>query len=209
MKKLVNIITEEAKLRGYDVRIRDIAYALMRVKFDDELIAYTVVFGTPEKDSDVTVYDEMESVQYLCRWFEKDLAPKEAEKKAEDIISDIKRKRNVAETSEDGSITFEENRAGIEQQIHEIRELIEQAKDAEPKDLKTLATLQKTEADLRSKLNDKFGASEKGGEQYIIVQPKFNHICEHTRRECWLMTEEWAKEHFHLIKDPKYKENKE
>lgn len=208
MKKLVNIITEEAKLRGYDVRIRDIAYALMRVKFKDELIAYTVVFGTPEKDSDVTVYDEMESVRYLCRWFEKDLAPKKSEKKAEDIISEIKRKRNAEETSEDGTISFEENRAGIEQQIHEIRELIEQATKAEPKDLKTLATLQKTEADLRSKLNDKFGASEKGGEQYIIVQPKFSHICEHTRRECWLQTKEYAMEHWHLIPDPKYKEKK-
>lgn len=207
MESVIKHITEEAKLRGYDVRIRDIAYALMRVKFNDELIAYTVVFGTPEKDSDVTVYDEMESVRYLCRWFEKDLAPKEAERKSEDIISEIKRRRNAEETSEDGSITFEENRAGIEQQIREIRELIEEAKKSEQAvDLKTLATLQKTEADLRSKLNDKFGASEKGGEQYIIVQPKFSHICEHTRRECWLQTKSYAMEHWHLIEDPKYKD---
>ena len=206
MDSIVKHITEEAKLRGYDVRIRDIAYALLRVKFDDELIAYTVVFGTPEKDSDVTVYDEMESVRYLCRWFEKDLAPKETEKKAEDIISEIKRKRNIEETTEDGSITFEENRAGIERQIGEIRKLIEEGTKEGTADLKTLATLQKTEADLRAKLNDKFGASEKGGEQYIIVQPKFSHICEHTRRECWLQTKSFAMEHWHLIPDPKYKE---
>lgn len=103
-------------------------------------------------------------------------------------------------------MTFEENRAGIEQQIREIRELIGQATEAEPRDLKTLATLQKTEADLRSKLNDKFGASEKSEEQYILVQPKYNHICQHTRRECFLQTKEYAMEHWHLIPDPEYKE---
>lgn len=203
MESIVKHITEEAKLRGYDVRIRDIAYALMRVKFNDELIAYTVVFGTPEKDSDVTVYDEMESVKYLCRWFESDLAPKDTDKSNE-LIEALTKRRKSAEES-DGSISFEENRAGIEQQIREIRQLIEEGTKEGSADLKTLATLQKTEADLRSKLNDKFGASEKGGEQYIIVQPKFSHICEHTRRECWLQTKEYAKEHWHLIDDPNWK----
>ena len=71
------------------------------------------------------------------------------------------------------------------------------------KDLKTLALLQKTEADLRVKLNDKFGASEKAEDQYIVVQTKFNHICQWTNRECWLQTKEYAKEHWNLIEKDK------
>lgn len=197
-------ITEEAKKRGHDVRIRDIAYALMKVKFKDELSAYSVAFGLPEKDNDVTCYNKLDSTKYLVRYFEKDIAPKNEKNANDDIIKALTQKKS--DGGEEGNITFEENRAGIESQIEEIRELKQQLIDENGKcnDVKTMATLQKTEADLRSKLNDKFGASEKSSEQYIIVQPKFNHICEHTRRECWLQTREYAMQHWHLIDDPNY-----
>ena len=90
----------------------------------------------------------------------------------------------------------------------EIRALIEELKtDPNGYDPKTMALLIKTEADIRVKLNDKFGASEKTSEQYVVVQPKCNHICEITHRECWLQTKEYAKEHWHLIDDPDYKED--
>lgn len=208
MESIIKQITETAQLRGYDVRIRDIAYALLRVKFNDELIAYTVVFGTPEKDSDVTDYESLDSTKYLVRWFEKDLAPKEIKVKSDtDIVKTLSKNRQTDDT-EDGSMTFEENRAGIEKQIDEVLELKKQLIDETGKctDVKTMAMLQKTEMDARSRLNDKFGASEKSAEQYVIVQPKFNHICEHTRRECWLQTRDYAMEHWHLIPDPKYKD---
>lgn len=198
MDNKIKKITEDAKKRGHDVRIRDIAYASLRVTLQDELIAYTVVFGTPAQDHDVTDYASMDSVQYLCRWFERDLAPKEIEKeRPEDVVRALKKKNNVDGINpygEDGSVSFEENRAGIELQIAEILELKKQllGPDGKCTDVKTMATLQKTEADLRSKLNDKFGASEKTVEQYVIVQRKFNHICPYTRRECYQMTKEDA-----------------
>lgn len=208
MKSVIQKIVDEAQKRGYDVTIRNIAYALMRVKFDDKLTAYTVVHGeAPKADVDVDCYDALEGVQFLIRYFEKDLAPQIIEKESTaDIVKALTSKTKKSDAESDGNMTFEENRAGIEQQIREIRDLIGQATEAEPRDLKTLATLQKTEADLRSKLNDKFGASEKGEEQYILVQPKFNTICPHTRRECWSQTKEFAMEHWHLIEDPNYKE---
>lgn len=208
MESVIKHITEEARKRGHEVRIRDISYALLRVRFKDELIAYTVVFGAPDKDSDITDYESLESTKFLMRWFEKDLAPKEVEKKSNaDIIKELTTKAKKTETTDDGSMTFEENRAGIEQQLKEILDLKKQCIDEDGKsDVKTMALLQKTEADLRVKLNDKFGAAEKSAEQYIVVQPKFSHICEHTRRECWLQTKSFAMEHWHLIEDPNYKE---
>lgn len=207
MESILKTIAEDAQKRGYEVKIRDIAYALLKVKFQDETIAYTIVFGTPQKDNDVKSYDSLDSIKYLVRWFEKDLAPKKVEKeRPEDVIKSLKKKKS--EIEDDGSMSFEDNRAGIEKQIEEILELKQQLIDDGGKctDVKTMATLQKTEADLRSKLNDKFGASEKSSEQYIIVQPKFSHICEWTRRECWLQTKSYAMEHWHLIPDPNFKE---
>lgn len=207
MKKtnIIKEVTDDAAKRSFNVRIRDIAYALMRVKFDDDLIPYTVVFGQPEKDNDVTDYEKLDSTQYLIRWFKKNLQPKAEEEEPLDAIKAIQEISKTSGSSE--AMSFEDNRAGIERQIDEILELKKQLIDEDGKvtDVKTMATLQKTEADLRSKLNDKFGASEKSSEQYIIVQPKFNAICEHTRKECWRQTREFAMEHWHLIPDPKYK----
>lgn len=207
MKKtnIIKEVTDDAAKRSFNVRIRDIAYALMRVKFDDDLIPYTVVFGQPEKDNDVTDYEKLDSTQYLIRWFKKNLQPEAEEKEPLDAIKAIQEISKTSGSSE--AMSFEDNRAGIEKQIDEILELKKQLIDEDGKvtDVKTMATLQKTEADLRSKLNDKFGASEKSSEQYIIVQPKFNTICEHTRKECWQQTREFAMKHWHLIPDPKYK----
>ena len=192
MENIIKKITDDAGKRGFEVRIRDIAYALLKVKLQDENIAYTIVFGTPEKDNDVADYNSMESVKYLMRWFKKDLAPKEVEKnRPEDVINALKKKNT--NTEEDGSMSFEENRAGIENQIAEILELKKlctwiDENGKEHTDVKTLATLHKTEADLRSKLNDKFGASEKSSEQYVIVQKKFDFVCPHTRHESYQMT---------------------
>lgn len=199
MESVLKNITEEAKKRGYEVRIRDIAYALMKVYFKDELVAYTVAFGVPEKDNDVTCYDKLDSTKYLVRYLKKDLAPKEAKKDNADIIKALTQKKS--ENGEDGNMTFEDNRAGIEKQIEEILELKRQLIDEDGKctDVKTMATLQKTEADLRSKLNDKFGASEKSSEQYIIVQKKFNFVCPHTHRECYQMDKEDAMKKWNLI----------
>lgn len=195
---LKNII-KEADKRGYsEVRIRDVAYALMKVRFKDSLIPYTICFGAPEKDNDVDVYDAKDSTKFLERYFEKDLAPKEK------LVTDLESIIKSRPKNDDGAtISFEENRAGMEQLLKEIADA-KADKDTIP--AKELVALLKAEADIRSKLNDKFGAAEKVDEQLIIVQPKFNTICPHTRRECWTQTRDFAMKHWHLIPDPDYKE---
>lgn len=194
MESTIKKITDEAQKRGHEVRIRDIAYALLRVKFDDELIAFTVVFGAPDNDNAVACYNEMESVQYLVRYFERDLTPKVEERSMVDIIREIK--NHDKENIDSDSMSFEENRAGIETQIKEILEL---KKKCPEDDIKTMALLQKTEADLRSKLNDKFGASEKSESQYIFPTRRFDMVCPITRHECYQVTKEDAMTHWNLI----------
>lgn len=194
-------IIEEAALKGYsDIRIRDVAYALMRVKFKDTLIPYTICFNPPEKDNDVNIYDSKESTKYLVRYFEKDLAPKK-ETKAKDVKDAILKAKEESDT--DGSISFKENRAGIENQLREIAEL---KSITDKSDVKTMALLQKTEADLRVKLNDKFGADEKEAQDYIITPKVYDYVCPHTRHECYQINKKEAMEKWHLIPDPDFKE---
>lgn len=207
MNKLEKII-EEAKKRSYDVRVRDVGYAVLVAGLGDENLAHKLIFGD---DGNEATYRELPHIKHLVNFLKAEDLKKNESKEAEDIAKLIAQsKGKKTDATNDGSMTFEENREGIETQLREIVELKKEAMDDENgADLKTLALLQKTEADLRVKLNDKFGAAEKTAEQYIIVQPKFNTICEHTRRECWLQTKEYAKEHWHLIDDPDYKEDKE
>lgn len=205
MENKIKHITEQAALRGHEVRIRDISYAILQAYMNDSLIPYTVVFGQPEKDEDVTCYESLDSTKYLLRYLKEELAPKIIEKdNSEDIIKSISKRASQA-ISEDGSMSFEENREGIEQQLREIVELKKEAMtvtddQGRPKtDLKTLALLQKTEADLRVKLNDKFGAAEKTESQYIFPTKRYDHICPWTRRECYQMTKEDAMKQWNLV----------
>ena len=70
MENKIKVIIEAADKRGYEVTIRDVSYALMRVRFDDKLIAYTVIKGTgPDNEADVDSYDSMDKIQYLIRYF--------------------------------------------------------------------------------------------------------------------------------------------
>lgn len=209
MSKLEKII-EEAKKHSYDVRVRDVGYATLVVGLGDEELAHKLIFGD---DGNAKTYMQLPHIKYLVNHLKAEDLKRKESKEAEDIAKLIAKSKGKKTDNADGSMTFEENREGIETQLREIVELKKEAmnpmSDEQGTDLKTLALLQKTEADLRVKLNDKFGAAEKTAEQYIIVQPKYNKICPYTRHECYEMTEEYAMQQFHLIKDPDYKEDKE
>lgn len=201
MNRLEKII-EEAKKQSYEVRVRDVGYAVLVVGLGDEALAYKLIFSD---DGNETTYKELPHIKFLINYLKAEDLKKNESKEAEDIARLIAQsKGKKASDKNDGSMTFEENREGIEQQLREIVELKKDAMnpiEGEGADLKTLALLQKTEADLRVKLNDKFGAAEKTAEQYIIVQKKFDFICPHTHRECYQMTKEDAMSKWNLIEE--------
>lgn len=195
MKTFLDNIIDAAKKRGFEVRIRDIAYALLRVRFDDAFIAHSVVFGTPNDDS-IKSYESLDNVKFLIEWFEEDFSEKTTEK---DVVElNIDAIINGSSKGKEDDITFEENKAAIIELIARTEEALADGRIELDKGLKIIA-------DLRVKLNDKFKVEERRKEQYIIVQPKHNKICPHTRKECWEMTEDYAKQKFHLIKDPNFK----
>jgi hypothetical protein len=194
--KIENII-DRAKKYGHEVTIRDVAYCLLRTVLDNDLMCYIVVFGTPKKDKDIECYERMDKVKYLFKYFDKHLSPKEKDKSTEEILSVInKNKEKEAQSGE--SLTFEENKAAMIELIARVEGGIADNTIEPEKGLKIIA-------DLRVKLNDKFKVEDKSTEQYVVVQTKFNHICDYTHKECWLQTKDFAKEHWHLIDDPNYK----
>ncbi len=206
MSKLEKII-EEAKKHSYDVRVRDVGYATLVVGLGDEDLAHKLIFGD---DGNVATYKTLPHVKFLVNYLNAENLKRKESKEAEDIAKLIAKSKGKKTDNIDGSMTFEENREGIETQLREIVELKKEAMDsAEGADLKTLALLQKTEADLRVKLNDKFGAAEKTAEQYIIVQKKFDFVCPYTHHECYQMDKDDAMRKWHLIDDPDYKEDNE
>lgn len=193
MEDNIQDIIEGAQKRGYEARIRDIAYSLLRMRLSPNT-AFTVVFGTPEAENDVSAYETMDKTAFLNRFVLGLVSPKNPEKPDADIIRELTQIVNK-DTDNGNAMSFEDNREGIEKQIEEILAL---KKECPKDDIKTMALLQKTEADLRVKLNDKFGASEKSESQFIFPTRRFDMVCPHTNRECYQMTKEDAKKHWNL-----------
>lgn len=201
--KIQKIVSEAAQ-RGHDVTIRNIAYALMRVYFDDKLPAYTVVHGAPpEKDSDVDDYDNMEQVQYLIRVLETEIAPSHKDDNSADIIAKAIADSTKSVSASDDLISFDENYAGAVAQLQRIEDLRNRC---DPDDIKTLKDLEKAESDLRVRLVDKFNVQEKTQEKWIVVPRVFNYVCPWTHHECYQIGREEAMEKWHLIPDPKHKD---
>lgn len=171
--------------QGYFIEESDIAYLLINREFKDRYKAYELTKSRGVPDEYVDNYDSSDKMACLRKYMNEHWA---------------KRKESVINTeSIEGAITFEENRDALIRYLGEIQKLMDEKK-IEPKDGMKMMT------DIRLKLNDKFNIKEAQVEQRIIVQPKFNYVCQYTHKECWLMTEEWAKKQYHLIKDPNYKE---
>lgn len=195
MNKLEKIISE-AKKRGHDVRVRDVGYAVLVAALGDNELAHKLIFGD---DGNIEAYAKLAYVKFLVNHLKADELKREKAKESEEIAKLIAKNKGETKSENDSTISFEENRAGMEEQIREIREAITRGMKDETLDDKTFGVLQKTLADLRSKLNDKFGASEKAVEQYIIVQKKYDYICPHTQRECYQITKEEAMARWNLI----------
>ena len=189
----LNVITKEqikdciafCEEQGYFIEESDIAYLLINREFKDRYKAYELTKSKDMPYEYVDNYDSSDKMACLRKYMNENWA---------------KRKESVINTeSIEGAITFEENRDALIRYLGEIQKLMDEKK-IEPKDGMKMMT------DIRLKLNDKFNIKEAQVEQRIIVQPKFNYVCQYTHKECWLMTEEWAKKQYHLIKDPNYKE---
>jgi hypothetical protein len=163
-------IVEHFKEKDMEVRVRDIAFILLSKMFSDPVTAYQCLFGTEG-------YDEYVE------------SPKKSE--LENYLTDKGYIRSIITGSDEG-ITFEENKRAMEQLLVDVQRSLDDGL-IEPKD--AYARM----ADIRTKLNDKFKVESAKKDRLIVVEKKYNHICERYNCECYLPTVEDLKEMYNLV----------
>ena len=178
----INNVIQNGALNGHDIRMQDIMYVAALHIFKDKSVVYATLWGKDSSEDKVITYDSCDKIKFLKKLIKP--VSKEASKTTGKDEPD----------SQYEDITFEENKAYMLKLKKETEEAIANEEIEKKDGLKILA-------DLSVKLNDKFAVSEKQDEQRIIVYPKFNTICPHTRTECWVQTKEFAMQHWGLIED--------
>ena len=173
IEKVGEILTN-ASSQGANLKVRDIAYVLLRRYFDDRSYAWRVCFTDADYDEKtIDAYEEGTGYQYL-----------------KEVLMDVRDRGGLLY---DEDITFEENKAYM-LKLKRDTELAMEAGELEKKDgLKILY-------DLSVKLNDKFSVQNEVKDQMVIVEHKYDDICSYCQHEVARrpMTKEEAMEAYNL-----------
>lgn len=176
-EKLENIISDSKKA-GYDVRVRDISYVLLCRFITDRIVVYKSIFGASTNDAEIDLYDQSKQINFLKNYL-KDIAP----------LGGANRKKK------DSDISFDENK-------EEMIKLIKETQDAMDRGEIEAKDGLKIQADLRVKINDKFGVKEESNEQLVLVNCKYNEICS-CGREIYIPTKEDLMKKYNLVENDK------
>lgn len=181
-------IVKDARMAGFDIRVKDIMYAIVRKHVDDAQTVYRGIYDVSPGEEAVKAHESQLSFKYLS-----------------DALSVYVGDPDTPANSRLGKpgskykdISFEENKEALIELLDEIQSL-------KGTDDLSVRDAVKLETEIRTRLNDKFAVSDKKEEHRIVVQPKFNTICPTTRKECFLQTKEFAMEHWGLVEKDKHK----
>lgn len=177
-EKIENIINDCKKM-NYDIRIRDISYVLLCRFIQDKHIVYKSIFGASTNDAEIDLYDQSKSIAFLKNYL-KDIEPSGAKTRKK----------------KDSDISFDENKEEMIKLIKEAQEALDRG-EIEAKDAL------KIQADLRVKLNDKFAVKDEVQQQYVVVNTKYNSICEKCGAELYIPTKEDLMKEYNLIDNKK------
>jgi hypothetical protein len=153
----VGEILTNASSQGANLKVRDIAYVLLRRYFEDRSYAWRVCFTEADYDEKtIDAYEEGIGYQFL-----------------REVLAEVRDRGGLLY---DEDITFEENKAYM-LKLKRDTEMAMEAGDLEKKDgLKILS-------DLSVKLNDKFSVQAEVKDQMVIVEHKYNDICPYCQHE--------------------------
>ena len=156
IEKVGEILTN-ASSQGANLKVRDIAYVLLRRYFDDRSYAWRVCFSDADYDEKtIDAYEEGIGYQFL-----------------REVLAEVRDRGGLLY---DEDITFEENKAYM-LKLKRDTEIAMEAGELEKKDgLKILS-------DLSVKLNDKFSVQNEVKDQMVIVEHKYNDICPYCQHE--------------------------
>lgn len=163
-------IIDECKILGASVRVRDIAYVLLSQHMEPQT-AFQCIFATTEGYAE---YSASAEITILA-----------------DYMARTKIVGAAITTAAKNGITFEENRAEMERLLIETQRAMDEGL-LEPKDGL------KIQADIRTRLNDKFAVTAKQQERSIVVERKYNAVCETCHHEIYVPTKEDLMEKYGL-----------
>ena len=180
-------IIEDASKKGFKIGVRDIAFVVLLDAFENEDIAYKCLFGSESgfMQEYASVYARTGAVEYIKDYI--------------DILSTNNGARSKKQDVDD--ITFDENKSYMIKLKKDTEEAMANGEIEKKDALKILA-------DISVKLNDKFNVKDANEDrQVVIVQNKFNAICE-CGREIYVPTKEEMMKKYNLIeKDIDIKDN--
>ena len=180
-------IIEDASKKGFKIGVRDIAFVVLLDAFENEDIAYKCLFGSDSgfMQEYASVYARTGAVEYIKDYI--------------DILSANNGSRSKKQDIDD--ITFDENKAYMIKLKKDTEEAMANGEIEKKDALKILA-------DISVKLNDKFNVKDANEDrQVVIVQNKFNAICE-CGREIYVPTKEEMMKKYNLVeKDVDVKNN--
>ena len=174
VEKVGEILTN-ASSQGANLKVRDIAYVLLRRYFDDRSYAWRVCFTDADYDEKtIDAYEEGIGYQFL-----------------KEVLMEVRDKGGLLY---DEDITFEENKEYMLKLKKQTEEAMANG-EIETKDgLKILA-------DISVKLNDKFNIADTTKEQLVVVNVKYNSVCEGCGKELYIPTVEDLKKKYNLIEN--------
>ena len=180
-------IIEDASKKGFKIGVRDIAFVVLLDAFENEDIAYKCLFGSESgfMQEYASVYARTGAVEYIKDYI--------------DILSTNNGARSKKQDVDD--ITFDENKSYMIKLKKDTEEAMANGEIEKKDALKILA-------DISVKLNDKFNVKDANEDrQVVIVQNKFNAICE-CGREIYVPTKEEMMKKYNLVeKDIDVKNN--
>ena len=180
-------IIEGASKKGFKIGVRDIAFVVILDTFEDEDIAYKCLFGSESgfMQEYASVYARTGAVEYIKDYI--------------NILSTNNGSRSKKQDVDD--ITFDENKSYMIKLKKDTEEAMANGEIEKKDALKILA-------DISVKLNDKFNVKDANEDrQVVIVQNKFNAICE-CGREIYVPTKEELMKKYNLVeKDIDVKNN--
>ena len=178
VEKVGEILTEASE-KGHNLKVKDISYILLCRYFDTKSYAYRVCFGADVDYSDEAIenYENSDGYKFL-----------------KGFLNEVREGGFATRYAED--ITFEENKAYMLKLKKDTEEAMDRG-ELEAKDgLKILA-------DISTRLNDKFNVQKNELQQQILVNCKYNTVCENCHTELYIPTKEDLMREYGLVEKDK------
>lgn len=164
---------DDCAKKKYNISVRDIAIILLSNEFGDKRVAYRSIFANNSQE-DYENYFNDDAIKYLADYVGIHFIYKVADKK-----------RKTAD------ISFEENKEYMLKLKADTEKAMENGEIDKKDGLKILT-------DISVKLNDKFSVNDTNNQRVVIVNKKFNAICD-CGREIYVPTKEDLMEKYNLI----------